>query len=76
MRINREEIFGRGASVIRINAADAGLGGANVTPFDLSAGADPHVPFGGRKGYSCGPREPGRCAAGFFTSVKTAQVNP
>jgi hypothetical protein len=33
---------------------------------------DYHVPFGGRKGSSYGPREQGRCAAEFDTTVKTA----
>jgi len=37
-----------------------------------TAGVDYHVPFGGRKGSSYGPREPGRHAAEFYTTVKTA----
>jgi aldehyde dehydrogenase (NAD+) len=37
-----------------------------------TAGVDYHVPFGGRKGSSYGPREQGRYAAEFYTSVKTA----
>ena len=37
-----------------------------------TAGVDFHVPFGGRKGSSFGPREQGRYAAEFFTTVKTA----
>ncbi len=37
-----------------------------------TAGVDFHVPFGGRKGSSYGPREQGRYAAEFFTTVKTA----
>jgi aldehyde dehydrogenase (NAD+) len=37
-----------------------------------TAGVDYHVPFGGRKASSHGPREQGRSAAEFFTSVKTA----
>ncbi|RMA63561.1 aldehyde dehydrogenase (NAD+) [Acidovorax sp. 100] len=105
MTINREEIFGPVASVIRVRDADEALKVANDTPFGLSAGVvtqslksaarfkrelqagmvmvnaptagvDPHVPFGGRKGSSHGPREQGRYAAEFFTTVKTAYVNP
>ncbi|WP_291446572.1 aldehyde dehydrogenase family protein [Acidovorax sp.] len=105
MTINREEIFGPVASVIRVKDADEALKVANDTPFGLSAGVvtqslknaarfkrelqagmvmvnaptagvDPHVPFGGRKGSSHGPREQGRYAAEFFTTVKTAYVNP
>jgi aldehyde dehydrogenase (NAD+) len=37
-----------------------------------TAGVDYHVPFGGRKGSSYGPREQGSYAAEFYTSVKTA----
>lgn len=33
---------------------------------------DYHVPFGGRKGLSYGPREQGKYAQEFFTAVKTA----
>jgi aldehyde dehydrogenase (NAD+) len=37
-----------------------------------TAGVDYHVPFGGRKGSSYGPREQGRYAAEFYTTIKTA----
>jgi alpha-ketoglutaric semialdehyde dehydrogenase len=37
-----------------------------------TAGVDYHVPFGGRKGSSHGPREQGAYAAEFYTTVKTA----
>ena len=37
-----------------------------------TAGVDPHVPFGGRKGSSYGSREQGKYAVEFFTTVKTA----
>lgn len=37
-----------------------------------TAGVDYHVPIGGRKGSSYGPREQGRHAVEFFTTVKTA----
>lgn len=105
MRINREEIFGPVASVIRARDADEALEIANDTAYGLSAGVcttslkmaslfqrhlqagmvmvnaptagvDPHVPFGGRKASSHGPREQGRYAADFYTTVKTAYVNP
>lgn len=101
MRINREEIFGPVASVVRVKDYEEALHVANDTPFGLSAGiattslkhashfkrnseagmvmvnlptagVDPHVPFGGRKGSSYGPREQGRYAAEFYTVVKTA----
>lgn len=37
-----------------------------------TAGVDYHVPFGGSKGSSYGPREQGRYAAEFYTRLKTA----
>jgi aldehyde dehydrogenase (NAD+) len=48
--------------------ADAGMVMVNLP----TAGVDFHVPFGGRKGSSYGPREQGRYAAEFYTTVKTA----
>jgi alpha-ketoglutaric semialdehyde dehydrogenase len=48
--------------------ADAGMIMVNLP----TAGVDYHVPFGGRKGSSYGPREQGRYAAEFYTTVKTA----
>ncbi|HUS98619.1 MAG TPA: aldehyde dehydrogenase family protein [Hyphomicrobiaceae bacterium] len=41
-----------------------------------TAGVDYHVPFGGRKGSSYGPREQGRYAAEFYTTVKTTYTAP
>ena len=41
-----------------------------------TAGVDYHVPFGGRKGSSYGPREQGRYAAEFYTTVKTCYTAP
>ena len=48
--------------------SEAGMVMVNVP----TAGVDFHVPFGGRKGSSYGPREQGKYAAEFFTIVKTA----
>jgi len=48
--------------------AQAGMVMVNVP----TAGVDYHVPFGGRKGSSYGPREQGTYAAEFFTTVKTS----
>ena len=39
-----------------------------------TAGVDYHVPFGGRRESSYGPREQGRYAAEFYSSVKTAYI--
>jgi len=51
-------------------AAQTGMTMVNLP----TAGVDYHVPFGGRKGSSYGPREQGRYAQEFFTVVKTAYV--
>ncbi len=101
MRINREEVFGPVASVLRVRDYDEALALANDTEFGLAsgicttslkhathfkqhaqagmvmvnlptAGVDYHVPFGGRKGSSYGPREQGSLAREFYTTVKTA----
>ncbi len=48
--------------------AEAGMVMVNLP----TAGVDFHVPFGGRKGSSYGPREQGKYAAEFYTSVKTS----
>lgn len=48
--------------------AEAGMVMVNLP----TAGVDFHVPFGGRKRSSYGPREQGRYAAEFFTTVKTS----
>jgi acyl-CoA reductase-like NAD-dependent aldehyde dehydrogenase len=101
MRINREEVFGPVASVIRVKDYEEALAVANGSEFGLSAGicttslkhathfkrnveagmvmvnlptagVDFHVPFGGRKGSSYGPREQGSYAREFYTVVKTA----
>lgn len=103
MTINREEIFGPVASVIRVADIEAAIAAANDTDFGLAAGicttslrhaqafrhaaqagmvmvnlptagVDYHVPFGGRKGSSYGPREQGSHAREFYTVVKTAYV--
>ena len=59
------------ASHFRRNA-EAGMVMVNLP----TAGVDYHVPFGGRKGSSLGPREQGRYAIEFYTTVKTAYTLP
>ena len=50
--------------------SEAGMVMVNVP----TAGVDYHVPFGGRKASSYGPREQGGFAVEFYTSVKTSYV--
>lgn len=51
--------------------AQAGLVMINLP----TAGLDYHVPFGGRKGSSYGPREQGAYAVEFYTAVKTTYIS-
>ena len=51
--------------------AKAGMVMVNVP----TAGVDYHVPFGGTKGSSFGPREQGTNAVEFFTTVKTSYTS-
>ena len=102
-RINREEVFGPVASVIRVKDYDQALATANDTEFGLcagictrslkyarhfqrnaevgmvmvnlpTAGVDYHVPFGGRKGSSYGPREQGQAAMEFYTTSQPTYI--
>lgn len=104
MRINREEIFGPAAAVIRVKDYDEAIAIANDTEYGLAAGIcttsrkyarhfqmnaqsglvmvnlptaglDYHVPFGGTKASSYGPREQGRYAEEFYTVVKTSYIS-
>jgi aldehyde dehydrogenase (NAD+) len=101
MRINREEVFGPVASIVRAVDYDEALAIANAGEFGLSAGivttslkharhfqravragmvmvnlptagVDYHVPFGGSRRSSYGPREQGFAAVEFYTQTKTA----
>jgi aldehyde dehydrogenase (NAD+) len=103
-RLNREEVFGPVASIVRVKDFDAALAMANDTQFGLSAGicttslkystqfrreaqagmvmvnaptagVDYHVPFGGTKGSSFGPREQGPAAIEFYTRIKTHYIS-
>ncbi|GED23250.1 aldehyde dehydrogenase family protein [Halomonas halmophila] len=103
MPLNREEVFGPIASVIKVRDYEEAINTLNDTQFGLTAGiitdslklandfkaraetgcvmvnlatagTDYHVPFGGRKNSSFGPREQGRYAREFYTVVKTSYV--
>lgn len=100
MSINRDEVFGPVACVIRVPDYEAALATLNDTQYGLTAGlmtrslqrasdfkaraetgcvmvnlatagTDYHVPFGGRKDSSFGPREQGQYAREFYTVIKT-----
>jgi acyl-CoA reductase-like NAD-dependent aldehyde dehydrogenase len=103
MQINRDEVFGPIACVIKVADYEEALATLNDTDFGLTAGimtqslkyasdfkrraqtgcvmvnlptagTDYHVPFGGRKNSSFGPREQGSYAREFYTVVKTTYI--
>ncbi len=105
MRINREEVFGPLACVIKVDDYERALAVSNDSDFGLTsgiitqslaraahfkrhsksgcvmvnlptAGTDYHVPFGGRKASSYGPREQGQYARDFYTIIKTNYSKP
>jgi|TARA_B110000967_G_C18902047_1_gene576706 aldehyde dehydrogenase (NAD+) len=105
MRINREEVFGPIACVIKVASYEEALQVSNDSEFGLTsgimtnslknashfkrhsksgcvmvnlptAGTDYHVPFGGRKNSSYGPREQGQYAREFYTIIKTNYSKP
>lgn len=105
MQINRDEVFGPIACVIKVADMQEAIDILNDTHFGLTAGimtnslklanefkakaetgcvmvnlptagTDYHVPFGGRKNSSFGPREQGQYAREFYTQVKTCYIKP
>jgi acyl-CoA reductase-like NAD-dependent aldehyde dehydrogenase len=80
LAISNDTDFGLSAGIVTTSLkyathfkrnSEAGMVMVNVP----TAGVDFHVPFGGRKGSSYGPREQGKYAAEFFTVVKTAYTS-
>ena len=79
LHIANDSDFGLTAGIMTRSLARASHFRANMRAGCVmvnlpTAGTDYHVPFGGRKGSSYGPREQGRYAAEFYTSVKTAYI--
>jgi aldehyde dehydrogenase (NAD+) len=61
-----------GRALTFINKIQAGIVHVNSE----TAGAEPHVPFGGYKGSSSYSREQGKAAREFYTQVKTVYFDP
>ena len=81
LEVANDTIFGLSSGIITQSLSKAADFKKNiktgVTTVNLpTAGLDYHVPFGGRKASSFGPREQGTYAHEFFTHVKTAYVSP
>jgi len=79
LAIANDTPFGLTAGIITRSLARASHFRANIRAGCVmvnlpTAGTDYHVPFGGRGMSSFGPREQGRYAAEFFTTVKTAYL--
>ena len=81
LEVANDTIFGLSSGIITQSLSKAADFKKNiktgVTTVNLpTAGLDYHVPFGGRKASSFGPREQGTYAHEFFTHVKTTYVSP
>ncbi|RDD70960.1 aldehyde dehydrogenase family protein [Paracoccus versutus] len=79
LAIANDSAFGLTAGIMTRSLARASHFRANMQAGCVmvnlpTAGTDYHVPFGGRGASSFGPREQGRYAAEFYTTVKTAYV--
>ncbi|MEJ7837284.1 MAG: aldehyde dehydrogenase family protein [Thermomicrobiales bacterium] len=61
-----------GKALSFINRIQAGIVHVNSE----TAGAEPHVPFGGYKGSSSYSREQGKSARDFYTQIKTVYLDP
>ena len=77
--IANDSAFGLTAGIMTRSLARAAHFRANMRAGCVmvnlpTAGTDYHVPFGGRGLSSFGPREQGRYAAEFYTTVKTAYM--
>jgi aldehyde dehydrogenase (NAD+) len=71
--------FGLSAAVFTddLRAVTAAMDGLEVGVLHINsetAGADPHVPFGGARQSAYGPKEQGRAAREFFTRTTTVYL--
>ncbi len=81
LELANDTIFGLSSGIITQSLAKADYFKKNiktgVATVNLpTAGLDYHVPFGGRKASSFGPREQGTYAHDFYSQVKTSYLNP
>ena len=80
LEIANDTDFGLSSGIITQSLAKAEYFKQNiktgVSTINLpTAGLDYHVPFGGRKASSFGPREQGTYAREFYSQVKTSYIN-
>jgi aldehyde dehydrogenase (NAD+) len=79
LRIHNDVAYGLSGSIFTrdLATAEAFIATARVGLVHVNgetAGAEPHVPFGGTRGSSSWSREQGRSAAEFFTQSRTVYV--
>ncbi len=79
LRIHNGVAFGMSGSIFTrdLATAESFVAAARVGLVHVNgetAGAEPHVPFGGLKGSSSGTREQGKAAAEFYTQTRTVYV--
>lgn len=79
LRIHNDVAYGLSGSIFTrdLATAEAFVAAARVGMVHVNgetAGAEPHVPFGGMKGSGSWSREQGRAAADFYTQSKTVYV--
>jgi acyl-CoA reductase-like NAD-dependent aldehyde dehydrogenase len=78
-RLANDSEFGLSCSLYTNNMADTlrAMDELKVGILHVNSetgGADPHVPFGGTKASSYGPKEQGRAAREFFTTLRTTYL--
>jgi aldehyde dehydrogenase (NAD+) len=79
IRLHNGVAYGLSGSIVTksLATAQAFIAAAQVGVVHVNgetAGAEPHVPFGGMKGSSSFSREQGRAAADFYTQTKTVYL--
>lgn len=79
LRVHNDVAYGLSGSIFTrdLATAEAFIATARVGLLHVNgetAGAEPHVPFGGMRGSSSWSREQGRSAAEFFTQTRTVYV--
>lgn len=81
LQLVNDSVFGLSAAVFTngLDAVAAAVATLDVGVLHVNsetAGADPHVPFGGAKDSGFGPKEQGVAAREFFTTTTTVYLRP
>jgi aldehyde dehydrogenase (NAD+) len=81
LQLVNDSVFGLSAAVFTngLDAVTAAIATLDVGVLHINsetAGADPHVPFGGARDSGFGPKEQGVAAREFFTTTTTVYLRP